>query len=378
MKLSSLLLIGTACAVGAFVALRIDHAIENRKAKAEVRWSPAPLSAAGFEDGKTADFREAARRILPSVVSVDNYREVETMTLETYLQEAATGSGVILSSDGTIVTNNHVIRGASVVKVRLNDKRTLSAKVIGADPRSDLAVLKIDAKDLTPIAIGDSSKIEIGQWVVAVGNPLNYEGTVSVGVVSSLGRNLIAGGSEEGQAVLLDAIQTDAAINSGNSGGALTDASGALIGINSAIASTSGGSIGIGFAIPVNRVKKVVEDILRYGHARYGELGIQFRADSAAALGDPDYRQAYSREIGPNVPQSGLIIRTVFEGSPAAKAGIQPYDILIELDGTKVEDNISIAKILYQKKPGDSVRVRFWSKGNVKDSRIVLEELTGA
>ena len=184
------------------------------------------------------------------------------------LRETGQGSGVILSKNGIIVTNNHVVEVPNdpehaiveQVKVRLQDKRVFTAKVVGRDRRADLAVLKIEATDLQPIEVGDSSKLEIGQWVVAVGNPLGFDNTVSVGVVSSLGRSL---GLEN--SFLLDGIQTDAAINPGNSGGALTDAAGQLVGINAAIASGNGGSVDIGFAIPVNTVRRVVDQILKFG-----------------------------------------------------------------------------------------------------------------
>lgn len=377
MKKSQVLLLAGACAIGVFGALRADHWLESRNDHS-IQWNTRPnVIQTGYDGGApAADFRAAAKTVLPSVVSVDRFEEFERMNLETYLRETATGSGVIVGSDGTIVTNNHVVAGASEVRVRLSDKRSFKAKVVGTDPRSDIAVLKITADNLQPVALGDSSKIEVGQWVVAIGNPLGYDGTVSVGVVSGLGRSLIAGGGdEEPQSTLVDAIQTDAAINAGNSGGALTDSQGNLLGINSAMASTTGGNIGIGFAIPVNRVKKVVDDILKLGHVRYGALGVASVPTSDSYLSNPQFRDAMTREVGPNPPTFGLIVRSVVGSSAAEKAGIGQYDVLMELDGTKLTDMLVLTRSLIDKQPGDKVKLRYWHKGEVKDSVITLQEL---
>ena len=210
--------------------------------------------------GAPFDFSAAAKKASPSVVSVDQYRDVPRglFSDEVTTRKTGTGSGVIISDSGYIVTNNHVVSGAKQVRVRLDDGRAYDAKVLGTDSRSDLAVIKVDAKNLHAIEIGSSKDVQVGQWVLAVGNPLGFDDTVSVGVVSSLRRNLAVG--DQG---MVDAIQTDAAINAGNSGGALCNSQGQLIGINAAIASTNGGSIGIGFAIPVDRVKTVVDDIVK-------------------------------------------------------------------------------------------------------------------
>jgi serine protease Do len=286
---------------------------------------------------------------------------------------------VVLSSDGTIVTNNHVVAGASSVKVRTPDLQTYDAKVIGRDPKSDLAVLKIDAKGLTPVETGDSSSIEVGEWVMAIGNPLGFDNTVSVGVVSSLKRSLPVGGG-----LLLDAIQTDAAINPGNSGGALTDAQGRLIGINSAIASPSGASVGIGFAIPINRVKEVVADILKHGHARYAGLGIRYNPNFPATfLSDPDVRTELGQITGSqNIPKAGIIVKSPYRqvpsvepGSAADQAGIKEWDVILSIDGEEVNDMLSLNRVLTPKKPGQTVQVSFWSKGQTKTAKVTLQEL---
>ena len=326
------------------------------------------------------DFRAAAKSVTPSVVSVDRLQRVPNwLSNSEEVQTTGAGSGVILSADGIVVTNNHVVAGASEVKVRTTNGQSYSAKVLGRDPRSDLAVLKINATGLKPVEIGDSNSIEVGQWVLAVGNPLGFDNTVSVGVVSSLKRSLPIGGG-----VLLDAVQTDAAINPGNSGGALTDAQGKLVGINSAIASSTGQSVGIGFAIPVNRMKEVVADIVKLGYARYAGLGIRYNPNwDAKFLSDPQVRSELGEITGAeNVPAKGIIVKSPYRGDasvepggPADKAGIKEWDVIIEIGGEPVNDVISLNKILTPHKPGDTVEVKFWSHGKVKTANVKLQEL---
>jgi S1-C subfamily serine protease len=287
---------------------------------------------------------------------------------------------VVLSKNGIIVTNNHVVEVPNdpehniveQVKVRLPDKRTYVAKVIGRDRRSDLAVLKIEAQDLQPIEVGDSAKLEIGQWVVAVGNPLGFDNTVSVGVVSSLGRTLGLQNS-----VLLDGIQTDAAINPGNSGGALTDANGQLVGINSAIASGNGGSVGIGFAIPVNTVRRVVDQIMKFGYSKYGGLGVNYHPQSVEILQSPRDREVLSQLVGGTPPDHGILLTTVPAEGAAGKAGFQKYDVITEIDGHRINDTIDLSKVLANKQPGDQVTVSVWSHGKTRNVKVVLDEIRG-
>jgi S1-C subfamily serine protease len=287
MKKTGFVLTLAACFMGVFGALQADKwlSAHNKPDDIFVQSSPNygkvkqinadPLPAPAF------DFKDAAKRAMPSVVSVDRFDKTRGfMDSQAVERETGTGSGVIVSADGIIVTNNHVVAGRMTrngtevlprVQVRLYDGQKVEAKVLGTDVRSDLAVLKIEAKNLQPIELGSSSSLEVGEWVMAVGNPLGFDNTVSVGVVSSKKRNLPVG--DQG---LVEGIQTDAAINPGNSGGALCNAQGQLIGINSAIASGTGESVGIGFAIPIDRAKKVVNDIVKYGHAKYPVLGIEY------------------------------------------------------------------------------------------------------
>jgi len=326
------------------------------------------------------DFRVAAKKVIPSVVSVDRYEEmVDFFGNQTnQVRETATGSGVIVNKDGVVITNNHVVadpNGNPVqeVKVRLNDKRSFKAKVIGTDPRSDIAVLKITGTDFAPITMGRSDELQIGQWVMAVGNPLGFDDTVSVGVVSSLKRDLPlqSGG-------IVDAIQTDAAINPGNSGGALTDQHGNLVGINAAIASSNGGSVGIGFAIPIDRVREVADDIIKFGHARYGSLGVSYWQNADGALGDAEVRQYIAEQTGTTpeaVPTSGIIIHGA--GGPAEEAGLKPLDVLESVDGSPVDTYFALNRALISKKPGDKVQIKWWSKGSVKTASVALQEAGG-
>jgi S1-C subfamily serine protease len=292
-------------------------------------------------------------------------------------RETGTGSGVIVSSDGIVVTNNHVVAGRQLrngtevlprIQVRLYDGQKVEAKILGTDPRSDLAVLKIDAKNMKPIELGSSSTLEVGEWVMAVGNPLGFDNTVSVGVVSSTKRNLPVG--EQG---LVEGIQTDAAINPGNSGGALCNAQGQLIGINSAIASGTGESVGIGFAIPIDRAKKVVNDIVKFGHAKYPVLGISYAGQIAGHLDDPEVRQYLQQTLSrADFPQSGLFVQAV-SGS-AATAGIAKNDFILEVEGQKIDSTFDLNKILLPKKVGDQIKVKYWHAGQTKEATIALAE----
>jgi len=372
MKKTAYIALAVVSFAGVFGALQMDHWMANRASHQPVQYNQAstiqPVQYASGAVTSPPDFRAAAKKVMPSVVSIDRFEQVQDFFGEDRgEQETAQGSGVILSDNGTIVTNNHVVQGASQVKVRLNDKRTFTAKVLGTDPRADLAVIKIDAPNLKPVELGDSTTLEVGQWVLAVGNPLGFDDTVSVGVVSSLKRDLPVG-----QSGLVNAIQTDAAINPGNSGGALTDAMGRLVGINSAIASSTGQSVGIGFAIPIDRVKQVVNDIVATGHPKYAGLGVSYYPGDV--LANPRNRQYISQQVGANeVPATGIVVREAT--GAAAAAGIKPLDILMEIDDSPLEGSFTLNKILTPKKPGDKVQLKYWSAGKVKTISLTLQEL---
>lgn len=384
MKKQVLIGFGTATviALGVFGGIRLDRYLQQQADLAVISkrttveglpasFEPAPLPAGAV------DFRAAAKKVMPSVVSVDKLaRQRDMFTGQAQDVEAGTGSGVIISNTGLIVTNNHVVseggmRGAreGKVRVRLQDKRTFEAKVLGTDERSDIAVLKIDAPNLQPIELGRSGGLEVGQWVMAVGNPLGFDNTLSVGVISSLKRNLPVG--IQG---LVDGIQTDAAINPGNSGGALCDSQGKLIGINTAIASNTGTSVGIGFAVPIDRVNRVVQDIVKFGYAKYAGLGVSYNPRWVGLLADPYFRgQVGEFHETESVPDHGIVLDTV--GGPLKTAGVKRYDILLEIEGEKIESTFDMNKALLTRKPGDKVKVKFWSKGKTQETSVALVEI---
>lgn len=374
-----LALVGVVAFAGAFLGLRVERMISDTNstetkqvvASPSVELRPVNFEHASFDEAAQAvpDFRNAARSLNASVVSVDRLNsQFNWLTDETIVAQTGTGSGVIIDAQGTIVTNNHVVQGAERVQVRLADDRVLNATVVGSDARSDIAVLKIEATGLKPAKLGESKSLEVGEWVIAIGNPLGYANTVSVGVVSSLNRTFTVGR----QTVLIDAIQTDAAINQGNSGGALANAKGEVIGINSAIASnTGGGSIGIGFAIPIDRVRRVVRDIIEHGRVRYGVLGVSVDP-RPGLLQNPSVRRYFETEIGTNAPRDGLVIREIGRGTAADQLGLKPFDILLELDQRTMTDVASMNVVLADKRPGDQVVLKYWQRGSVKTATVSL------
>jgi Do/DeqQ family serine protease len=269
------------------------------------------------------------------------------------------GSGVIVNSQGYILTNHHVVDGALEIKVELTDQRTFTAKLVGSDAPSDLAVLKIDATNLPTLTLGDSDKVRVGDPVLAVGNPLGIGQTVTSGIVSAKGRTTgLSDGSFE------DFLQTDAAINRGNSGGALVNTTGELIGINSQILSPSGGSIGIGFAIPSNMARTVMDQLMKTGKVRRGMLGVTIQsvdADLASSLSLPAAR--------------GAIVTSVTDGGPAARAGIKRGDVITAIDRQPVVDNNSLRNIVASKTPGSNVEVTAVRNGGDQKFQVALAEL---
>ena len=282
-------------------------------------------------------------------------------------QEAA-GSGFIVSRDGYILTNDHVVDGSDVVTVRLLDRREFKAKVIGTDPGTDLAVVKIEATNLTPAPLGDSDAARVGEWVLAVGNPLgeNLTFTVTSGIISAKGRTLALPNRNDRS--ILDFIQTDAAINPGNSGGPLVSTSGRVLGVNSAIASRTGFYSGYGFAIPINLARHVMDQIISHGEVRRSVLGIAVRdasANDAAYVGLPDIRGVLVEDFGS-------------ENSGAKKAGIEPGDIIITVDGKPVEYVGQLQQRIAFRKPGETVKVEVARKGGVRKTyEVKLQALPG-
>ncbi len=269
------------------------------------------------------------------------------------------GSGVIISTDGYILTNHHVIDGAEQIKIDLNDNRTLDAKVVGSDPPSDLAVLKIDANNLPVLALGDSDKVRVGDVVLAIGNPLGIGQTVTMGIISAKGRQTgLSSGSFE------DFLQTDAPINQGNSGGALVSTNSELIGINSQILSPSGGSIGIGFAIPSNMARTISETLVKNGKVRRGQLGIVVvRANTEAA-----------KDLGVRV-NNGAVVAQVQPGSAADRAGLKKGDVITGFNGTDISEPNVFRNLVASTAPGSPVKLKVLRDGSEIELNATLGEL---
>jgi putative serine protease PepD len=319
---------------------------------ADIKDSPQTL-----EPGSVAAISAA---VLPSVVSIES---------STADGRASTGSGFVVREDGYIATNNHVVEGADggTVKVLFSDGSVVEATVVGTSSDYDLAVLKVDKTDLTPLALGDSSALVVGDPVIAVGSPLGLDSTVTTGIVSALHRAVTTGGDSESSPAFIDAIQTDAAINPGNSGGPLIDAAGQVIGINSAIASTAtqgaqAGSVGLGFAIPSNQVRRTVEEIIATGTATFPVVGVM---------------------LDPSNQGEGVLVATevdgqpgVVPGGPADEAGIKGGDIITAIDGRTITRGDDLVVAIRAKAPGDSVVLTVKRDGTEQDITVKLTSNT--
>jgi len=311
----------------------------------------------------------ASARIEPAVVNIDTFmRPRRPLRLDDFFgpQEAmrGSGSGVIISPDGYIITNHHVVRGADEIVVSLADGRRFLGRIIGADAQSDLAVIKVNANGLPVAELGESDRLRVGEWAIAVGNPLGLGSTVTVGVISALNRRRLM--VDEGR-YLEVAIQTDAAINQGNSGGALANIHGQLIGINTAIAAPpGGGSIGIGFAIPVNHVKKVVRDIISQGGSIQRTrpwIGFYFEA----------VRPSLMRRVGLPDP-NGVVVEEVLPGSPADKAGLRTEDVIRQFGGRPIRSTQELLEEIMKRRPGDRVEARVWRGGKEVPLTVTIGE----
>ena len=292
-------------------------------------------------------FRQAAQRASAAVVSINTSKAAprNPQANDPWFRfffgdqgsqpQVGLGSGVIISPDGYILTNNHVVEGADEIEVTLNDSRTALAKVIGTDPDTDLAVLRVELDRLPDITLGNSDALQVGDQVLAIGNPFGVGQTVTSGIVSALGRNQLGINTFE------NFIQTDAAINPGNSGGALVDASGQLMGINTAIYSRSGGSMGIGFAIPVSTAKLVLEGIVKEGVVRRGWIGVE-PADLS-----PDLMETFGVKA-----RNGVLVTGVLQNGPAAQAGLRPGDVIVEVGGKQIGNVSELLTNVAALKPG--------------------------
>jgi Do/DeqQ family serine protease len=308
----------------------------------------------------------AVKKAMPSVVNISTSKELRLprnsplSELRRFLgddpQKATSlGSGVIVSANGYILTNNHVVETADEIEVSLSDGRKLLAKVVGSDPETDLAVLHVEAKDLPGTTFGSSDTLRVGDIVLAIGNPFGFGQTVTAGIVSALGRSGL------GINVFENFIQTDAAINPGNSGGALVDASGNLVGINTAIFSRNGGSMGIGFATPVSTAKVVLEQIIKNGSVTRGWIGVE--------LGPVTPAMAESFNLGTS---EGAVIKGVLNGGPADKAGIKPGDVLVAIEGKPILDPQSVLNVVTGIAPGSAAKMKVKRKGQDMELAVTV------
>lgn len=324
------------------------------------------------------DFTEAADRTVHGVVHIKTTYGVTQVMYNSPFDlffggqgqrqpQASTGSGVIISNDGYIVTNNHVVANAEKVEVTLSDNKKYEGSVIGTDPSTDLALIKIDAKNLPFIPFGNSDEVKVGQWVLAVGNPFNLTSTVTAGIVSAKGRNInILENNNGGTTPIESFIQTDAAVNPGNSGGALVNTNGDLIGINSAIASNTGSFAGYSFAVPVNIARKVIDDFMEYGIVQRAYLGIQGRPiDSDLA-----------KEKNLNESQ-GVYIENVTEDGAAKDAGIKTGDVIIKIDNATINSWPELLEQVGRHRPGDEVKVAYMRDDKAYETNVTLKNRSG-
>jgi len=349
---------------------------------------PATLKLADPGEGPSkSSYAPLVKEVLPSVVNISSSKVVhnrmsseEGMPMDPFFRqffgqdgnegggrfsmprdsrEKALGSGIIVSPEGYILTNNHVVDGATDVRITLSDKREFKARIVGADPKTDVAVLKIDAKNLTPITIGDSSKVQVGDVALAIGNPFGVGQTVTKGIISATGRGGL--GIEDYE----DFLQTDAPINPGNSGGALINDRGELVGINTAIISHgSGGSQGIGFAVPTNLARSVMDQVLKTGHVTRAYLGIY----------PQDVTPAMAKAFGEKDSQ-GIVVGDVSPNSPAQKAGIQRGDIILQINGKPVTDSNQLRMSVSMMQPGTELKLKLLRNGTERDETVKLAEM---
>ena len=285
-------------------------------------------------------------------------------------EQRASGSGVIISQDGFIVTNNHVVENADELTVTLSNKKTYSAKVVGRDPAYDLAVIKVDATGLPFLLYGNSDDVKIGQWVLALGYPLNLETTVTAGIVSAKSRSLGLNKSTKTNSAVESFIQTDAAVNQGNSGGALINTSGELVGINSAIASPTGYYSGYSYAIPVNIVKKVVDDLIKYGNVQRGFLGV-------STFNTYDLSEEEKTKLNLKYSGDGLVVTGVSDNSAAVEAGLKKGDIIKSVNGTNVTLPSELQEVVTRYKPSDKIKILYSRDGKDVTTIATLKNTLG-
>jgi S1-C subfamily serine protease len=335
----------------------------------------------GSDIGALTDFENAAAKAAPAVVHIKVLKRAGAQGFNPFggfggmsyndnegaAQQVASGSGVIVSPKGYIVTNNHVVENADELLVTLNDKNDYKAKVIGTDPSTDLAVIKIEGSNLPVLNFANSDEVRVGQWILAIGYPLNLETTVTSGIVSAKARS-IGINNRNSDSPIESFIQTDAAVNPGNSGGALVNTDGDLIGINSAIASPTGSYAGYSYAIPSNLVKRVVSDIIQYGSSKRGYLGIMLGSDQ---MSDADRQKN-------NIPDgNGVYVIQVANGSAAAQAGIQKGDFITKINGRELNTGTELIGKVSSLRPGDKVDLTYVRNGSESTTSATLQSSSG-
>ncbi|TNE59162.1 MAG: PDZ domain-containing protein [Bacteroidetes bacterium] len=369
-------------AIGGLVAFGALKWTEKSQLTAEVPAYPTPAKQVNYDYGRapaTFDFTRAAERAMPAVVHIKAMESRESAIqrnrqsnpfrfffgddffgLDDYARpRSGTGSGVIYTDDGYILTNNHVVEFADDFEVTLHDNREFRARLIGADPSTDMAVLKIDAQNLPAITLGNSDDVKVGEWVLAVGNPFDLTSTVTAGIVSAKSRdiNIIRKG-----APIEAFIQTDAAVNPGNSGGALVDATGNLIGINSAIATPTGVFAGYSFAIPINLAQRIADDLIKYGVYKRAYLGVDI-ATMDSNLAD---------EL--NIPYAqGVWVKEIDTTGSAARSGIRPNDIITKVNGKNVTSVPELQELIGRSKAGETISISLLRNGEKKDVAVKLK-----
>ncbi len=370
--------------LGSWATARTGHSPFGRLGHIAMFVSNGIPEALGKQISFINGFTPIVRKVLPAVVNIASTKVVRPdqsqaapffsdpffrqffgdaflsqMRMPQQEREHSLGSGVIVNPDGYVLTNYHVVEGAQEIKISLGNKQDYRGKVVGTDPKTDIAVVKIDAKDLPVLTLGDSSKVNVGDFALAVGNPFGIGQTVTMGIISATGRGDL--GIEDYE----DFIQTDAAINPGNSGGALVNVEGQLVGINTAIISGgSGGSQGVGFAIPVNMARRVMDQILQHGKVVRGSMGVVVQPVSE------ELAKAFGLSGGPR----GALVASVTPGSPAEHAGLHQGDIILQLNGAPISDSRNLSLQISAMSPGETVHLKVFRSGQEKDVVVTLAE----